>query len=188
MKSFFKKIFRDLKLFFQSPKDFLYSYKYSNKKFVEIYPFDPDSLTSAKGLMEKIKKECPDLHIYLIGSVGLGIDGRGDVDLYAATQLKKIPGVSEKISKLFGEPVKTRNTFIEWNFRHNGTEVELVLTDPNNEQFKKQIELFNLLKRNKKFLNEYKELKSRLKKYPEREYVRKRMEFFNRILSTSGKL
>ena len=184
MKATIERLVRNLKLLFQRPKDFLYSFKYSKKKFIEIYPFDPNSLTHAKELIQKLKKECPFLNLYLIGSVGLGIDGLGDIDLYAAAPKNKFSLAEKIISRQFGKPLKMRNDFVEWNFKYNGTDVELKLTDPHDKQFVRQIKLFNLLKK-KKILNEYKKLKTDLGNSSEREYVRRKMEFFEKLLASS---
>lgn len=186
MKYFINNLLRNIKLFFTRPKDFLYSFKYSKKKFIEIYPFDSDSLTHAKQLINRLKKECPFLNLYLIGSVGLGIDGIGDIDLYASAPKEKYSTAVRVISNLFGEPSKERKACVEWNFKYSGTDVELKLTDPQNEEFRRQIKLFNLLKK-KKILNEYKKLKTDLENSSEREYIRRKMEFFEEVLASSEK-
>ncbi len=175
---------RDFRLLLINPKDFLYSYKYSTKKYVEIYPYNPDSLTNAKKLIKQLKNKCPFLRLYLIGSVGLGIDGMGDIDLYITAPRSKFEITQSTVTEMFGTPSKKRSVFVEWNFKYNKIDVELKLTDPQDSQFKRQITLFNLLKK-KNNLKEYIKLKKDLGNCSEREYIRSKMDFFERLLAHS---
>lgn len=191
---------RNIKLLFHSPKDFIYSVKYSGKRSVKTYRFDPKIYLFAKKLMVKIRKEIPGLDLFLIGSTGLKIEGQKDIDLYATTLSNDIPAFTGKISKLFCEPSKRGSKFVQWYFEYDvnevshahkitgcpglGIMVSLVLTHPQNNVFKEQMRLFNLLKNNPVYLNEYRKLKRNLNGHSEKEYVRKRMEFFNHILSS----
>ncbi len=129
MSSLLKKFKTDLLLFLQTPVDYLYSFRYSDNNSVVINPYDPNSFIIAQEFMKKIKKKCPALCLYLIGSTGLQIAGRGDVDLYATTLCSEFPEIVPKISKIFGEPAKIRKKFIEWKTVHNGQAVELTLTE-----------------------------------------------------------
>ncbi|KKR09877.1 MAG: hypothetical protein UT39_C0026G0002 [Candidatus Woesebacteria bacterium GW2011_GWA1_39_21] len=173
----------NLKLLLQSPKDYLYSFIYIGNETVKIKKFNPKHLVCANKLMQKIKKVCPDLTLYLIGSVALRIEGMGDIDLYASTPLDKFPQVSQCLTKLFGKPLKIRRRHIVWGFKYQHISTELELTDPDDKTLRTQLRLFNLLKNNPCYLQEYRTLKNNLNNHPQLDYVRKRMEFFNRILA-----
>jgi len=174
-----------INLLLHSSKDYIYSFKYSDKESIKINPYDPKSSIIANNLMNEINKVCPLLKLYLIGSVGLRIEGRGDIDIYATAPLDKFKEAILKIATVFGKPVKIRKNQAEWKFKYNCFSVEIVLTNPQDKSFLKQIRLFNLLKNNKLYLREYRNLKNGLNNRSEKEYIRKRMEFFNRILSSN---
>jgi len=174
---------KNITLFLQTPKDYLYSFKYSSKKkAIKINPFNPATYQRAEELMDEIKSLCPILNLYLIGSTGLQIEGMGDIDLYATATISEFEKVSEMISREFCEPSKVRKTFMEWKFDYKGVPVELNLRSPGDKYFQMQIFLFNLLKDNQVYLKEYRKLKRKMHEASRKEYTRNRMEFFNRIL------
>ncbi len=176
--------------FFKNPRKYLYClvllwihpYRFSVKETLKIYPYDPESNIRAQELIRKIKKLCPKLDLYLIGSIGMQIEGRGDIDLYAVTPSALLSETFSKIISVFGKPVKRGKTFGEWKFRYKGSPAELHVANPEDKDFNNQILLFNLLKNNPDYLIEYRNLKIELNNHPIREYVRRRMVFFNRIL------
>jgi hypothetical protein len=170
-------------LFVRSPMDYIYSFRYSNVEKIKIKPFNPKSLIAAEEIIKKLTILCPEINIILIGSVGLKIDGLGDIDLYACSLKSKLPLYYKNITKSYGQPVKVRIEYREWKFWYHGFVVELHLTDTNNRGFKNQVYLFNLIKNNQKYLNEYQKIKKMMNKHSMKEYILHRMEFFNRILS-----
>jgi GrpB-like predicted nucleotidyltransferase (UPF0157 family) len=180
-----------LSLLVKKPKDYIYCLvtlwllplKYSSEDKLRIYPYDPESKIRAQELIDKINKLCPDLEIHLIGSVGLQIEGRGDIDLYAVAPSGELARTFSRIRSVYGKPVKTRKTFAEWKFRYSGYLAELHVASPDDREFHDQMLLFELLKNNHGYLDEYRNLKIRLNNCPMREYVSRRMEFFNRILA-----
>lgn len=174
----------NLKLLIQSPKDYLYSFVYIfNNKTIEIKKFNPKDLIIAKNLMKEIKTACPEITLYLIGSLPLKIEGRGDIDLYASVPRNRFGKVCECLSGLFTNPIKKRSSHIVWDFNYRGVKTELKLTSPGDKVLQRQLFQFYLLKNNSNYLNEYRRLKIELNGHPKLEYMRKRMEFFNRIIA-----
>jgi len=176
--------------FFRNPKNFLsrlvilwlHPYKFPSKDILRVYPYDPESEIRARELMKKIMTLCPKLDIHLIGSIGLQIEGRGDIDLYAVTPFSEFVKTTQKIASVFGKPIKTGKTFGEWKFEFKGYPAELHVADPKDKDYYDQILLFNLLKNNHEYLNEYRNLKNKLNNRPMREYASKRMVLFNKVL------
>jgi GrpB-like predicted nucleotidyltransferase (UPF0157 family) len=179
------KLIRNLKLLIDSPKDFLFSCMYSDSEKVYQKKYNPRAKIAAENLITKLKRITPEVYFYLIGSTGLEIDGVGDIDMFATTgdDLKRI---STKYQELMGKPSKARRSFIKWNFKHMGFNVEFFLCRPSYKRFQRQIQLYNLLKSNPDYLREYVSLKENISGYSAKEYVRQRMCFFNRILKESG--
>ena len=180
----------EFSLFLKSPKDYisrlvilwLHPYKFPSKDKLQVFPYDPVSNIKARELMRKIMKLCPNLEIHLIGSIGLKIEGRGDIDLYAVTPSAILSETFSKITSVFGKPVKTGKTFSEWKFKYEGYPVELHVANPKDKDYYGQILLFNLLKNNREYLNEYRNLKIELNNRSMREYVSRRMVLFNKVL------
>jgi len=173
---------RDLLLLIQSPKEYLYSFKYSKKNIITMQAFDPKSYDIAEKLKNEIIKRCPSIKLYLIGATGLKIDGRGDIDFFATIPNSGFKEAISQISGIFGNTSKKKMDGYEWNVIYHGYPVELVLTKPENKQFRSQVKLFKILKSNKIYLNRYRMLKRNSIGVSEREYTRRRMEYFNKIL------
>lgn len=169
-----------LKLLIQSPKDYLYSYCYDNKT-IRIMPFDMAVYRKGRILSGKIRRLCPRLRVNLIGSVGLKIEGEGDIDIYAGAKKAYLPEYYRKIGRVFGTPARIRPDYREWEFEYRGVPVELHVTDEDNSRYRKQIKLFRLLKNTPRYLEEYRGLKKSASGGSKRAYVRAKMELFNRI-------
>lgn len=178
-----KLIPKSLGLLFQSPKDYLYSLFNTSDEIVKVKPYNPETRKLAFKVINKLKKSSPKLNVYLVGSIGLGISGRGDIDLFATCDHKTFNKTIPNISAIFGDPKKVRKKFAEWNFVFKNHKVQLVLIDPNSRRFINQMKLFNLLKYNHYLLKRYEKLKMKLDGLPEEEYVIRRMYFFNQIAS-----
>ncbi len=173
---------RNIKLFFQSPIEFLWSYTYPTDKKIKIFPYDPDVNKTGKNLKNLISKNIPGLTVYLIGSAAFKISGQRDIDLIALSDPKHFPKYLPGLVRLFGNADKTRKEFVEWHFTKNGCEIELILGDPNSRVCRGPLKSFNILSSNKSLLKEYEQIKLKSNGLSMREYKRVRLEFFNRII------
>lgn len=151
-----------------------------NKKAL-IKPFDLKAKRVGKSIVSKIKKSLPNLKVIFMGATALEIAGQNDIDIYILSNLKNFNKYIPALRKLFGKPKHIHKTFIEWNFEENDYPVELYLTEPP----KRQIEVFKILKSNKKLLKEYENLKLNFNGKNFRDYQRAKYEFYNRILKQS---
>jgi hypothetical protein len=176
---------RALRLLLFSPREYLFNLFTPESSPIAIHPFSPVNLQTAEKIISHIRSLCPDLPVYLIGSTGLQISGRGDIDLYASAPSARIPSLSDQLSVYLGLPCKIRPKFREWCLKIDGYLVEFVLIDPQTMRFKKQIRLFNILKNHPDLLHEYENIKVSSVGLSSKEYEWRRMEFFNRILSDS---
>lgn len=175
--------YRNLQLFLSHPKDFIFSWFSQGQSKVKILPFNPKAREVGNQIVSQLKKACPGMPAYLIGSTGLEICGRGDIDIYATGDPRKFDVLAKSIEPILGKASKNRPTFIEWKTNISGFDVEVVLIDPDTNRFKNQFKLFNIFKNNPLLLKEYEQLKISSNNMPQREYILKRMEFFNRIES-----
>lgn len=151
-------------------------------KITYIRPFDPKVRKTAESVMRQIKGELPDLEVFFGGASALGIAGQNDIDLNALS----VPGEYDKylptLTKLFGQPVKTSPILIKWEFIKNGFDVEFYLTDRNSSVLLQQVKTYELLRDNQAYLKEYEQIKLSSADLSFREYMRRKYEFFNKIL------
>jgi peptidoglycan/xylan/chitin deacetylase (PgdA/CDA1 family) len=178
-----KNIFiRNIKLLIESPVEFLWTFTYSNKKLVRIYPFDQKVYKTGLALKKQLEKTVPDINVYFIGSPVFKLPGQKDVDLLASINPKSIKKVLPLITQIMGPPAKVRRTFAEWHLTKNGCDVELILSDPKNNLFADPLKTVHFIKNNNTYLERYKKIKTTSNGLTMREYKRVRLEFFNDIL------
>ncbi len=178
----FKKMLLNLKLFMQTPREFLYLYAYSPRKRVRIKPYNPKALRVGRRVVKRIEKMHPDLSVHFIGSAVLHLPGQNDVDLYVPVAPYDIPRYLPGFIKLFGTPDKSRKRFAEWHVRVDGVRVDLLLVDPLLDMFYKPMSTHETLVRHPRLLKQYRDMKTSLNNVPIREYQKQRLLFFNKVL------
>jgi len=182
MKQLLKLIVRELRIFYQSPKDYLYSFTELKNPKINVRAYNPNTASKAKRVIADIHKLFPNLHTHLVGSTGLHSIGRGDIDLFLESEPYKFRTYLPGLISLFGKPTKIRSRFIEWNSYLYNRRVEVILIDPSTKIFQNQIMQFKILKNNKQLLREYETLKKSSKDISVWEYTRRRMDFFNKMV------
>lgn len=150
-------------------------------KVVKIHPFDPKIPNIAKDIIDQVHSVKPDLEVLFMGASGLGISGQGDLDLYMLSSKKDFEKYLLDLTNVLGEPA-IKGTSIKWQFEKDGHEIEIYLTDPTSPSMQKQVKVFEMLKNNPDLLKEYKELKESSDGLLFREYMKRKYEFYNRLL------
>ncbi len=174
-------LIRDIRLLIKSPRDYLYSFSYPGNKKVIIKPFDPGVTRVVQKITADLKILCPGLRVHFIGSSGLKIAGANDIDLYLSCSLTEFSFYLKKLQGYFGPCKKFRGNIVEWEIVISGFPVDVVLIDLHNRRLRNQLALYNLLKTDRKLKQQYVKLKLGLNGASQREYIRSRMDFFNRI-------
>lgn len=152
-------------------------------KKVTIAPYSTKLSTIAESLINKVKVPFPELDVVFMGASGLGISGQGDIDLYALSPAINFQKYLPTLKQIFGNPEHEHKESVEWAFIIEGINVEFYLTDPQTESMKRQIKVFQILKKNNTLLDEYRILKEKMNGKSMREYQRRKYEFYNRILA-----
>ncbi|NMC36490.1 hypothetical protein GYA49_05600 [Candidatus Beckwithbacteria bacterium] len=173
-----------LTLFWQTPKDYLYSFTYSGKRKIAIKPFSGHARKVACEIIAWAESTFPGTTVYFVGSTNLGIEGIGDVDLFMPCEPKNFNNIVPIIEAKFGLPTKTRPSYVEWKIDYKQVELEFTIIDPQSSFLKMQLEIFEKLQSNSKILAEYKNLKTSANHLSVRNYQLRKMEFFNRLLSS----
>ena len=158
-----------------------YLLKIPEDKKVKIVPYNPEAIEVVKGIKKKIFESDIDLEVLYMGASALGISGQGDIDLYVLCDEKNFSDYVPKLEKLFDHRV-TGISIYKWQLNIGGFEVEMYLTDPKTPSMKEQIKVFEKLKSNKELLKKYESIKSSADNLSFREYMRRKYEFFNKIL------
>lgn len=150
-------------------------------KIIVVKPFDPKVQEVAKGIIDQLKIALPELTIHFGGAAALGIAGQNDIDINILATPEEYDKYSPIIEKIFGEP-KRKGTSIKWEFVRDGFDVELYLNDKNSKNLQEQIHVFEVLSENKELRDQYEQIKMPYGPIDFKEYMRKKYEFFNKIL------
>lgn len=172
----------EVKLFWDSPREYLYLFRYPTHVLVALQQYDPSVTQLGFALLETVQYNAPELAIHFIGSAVLGIYGKKDIDLYAESKPEDMGKYRMVLQSLFGPPVKVRHDFVEWSFTKNECDINLVLADPLSHVFTEPMRTFEVLKDNPRYIEEYEQLKIDYNGKSVREYHKARLKFFNRIL------
>jgi hypothetical protein len=152
------------------------------EKTVTIKPYSQSLRNIADIIINEIGKITPNIETCLMGAVGLGISGQGDLDIYMLLPASDFRNYIDKLINFFGKPLHQHTDSVEWCFIRDGVEVELYLTDPHSESMQEQLEVFNILKKDMNLRAEYEKLKSDYDGRSFRDYQRAKYEFYNRLL------
>ena len=150
-------------------------------KVIVIKPFDPKAKETAKQLIDQLKKTLPELEIHFGGAVALEIAGQNDIDINILSTPEDYDKYSPIIEKLFGKPLR-RGTSVKWSFEKNGFDIELYLNNKNSLDFQDQMKVFEILSRDKELRDQYERVKMPFGLIDFKDYMRKKYEFFNKIL------
>lgn len=159
-----------------------YLQKIPADKTIKIIPFNPKISGIVQDIKDKIKNAKINLEIKFMGASALGISGQGDIDLYIFCPEKDFQIYLPKLEEIFGQKVQGIS-IIKWQLKKDGYEIEMYLTDPSTPSMQEQNKTFEILKNDPKLLKEYEQIKSSADGQPFREYMKRKYEFFNKILT-----
>lgn len=151
-------------------------------KMITVKPFNPRVREVALVIVSKLKEVLPQLPIHFGGASALGIAGQNDIDINILATPEEYGKYVPIIESLFGEP-KRKSTSIKWEFVQDGFDVELYLTDKNSPNLQDQLKVFEILSKHEDLKREYEQTKLPYGEIDFKEYMRKKYEFFNKILS-----
>ena len=148
----------------------------------EVKPWDPRAAGVAKKIIEDIKITAPSLEVFWSGALALGISGQNDIDLSLLSDEPDFKIYLSKLLPILGQPQKQSETNILWRIVKDGYKLDAYLSHKNSGDIKSHKRLFRLLKNDPDLLQEYKNLKEAANGLPFREYMRRKYEFYNRVL------
>ena len=155
-------------------------------KVIVVQPFDPHVRKAADKLIAEIKEALPDSDLHFGGAAALGIAGQNDIDISILYDETEFDRYFSTLVKLFGTPSRigtsSKNKSVKWEFKRDGFDVELYITLKDSLAFQEQLKVFELLSNNKDLLEEYEKIKLPYGPIDFKEYMRKKYEFFNKIL------
>ena len=153
-----------------------------SKKVVHIYPWNPGLRKTAHELMLEIQKLLPGARLFFLGSAALEIPGMNDIDI-SIVSAGTFDDDRKKLSDLYGGSTDSHGRrYSLWEFERGGFPVELSLNNDIARQLQEQIDTCEILKQNPDSLKEYEQIKLGSEGLPFREYMRRKYEFFNRVL------
>jgi GrpB-like predicted nucleotidyltransferase (UPF0157 family) len=152
-------------------------------KIARIVPFDPATQSTAREIIAEVKALYAAAETYYIGSSKLGIAGENDIDLSVFVG-NGFLACAELFEKKYGAPVHKNldKKQVGWEFVRNTFPVELHLSDVIDDNFQEQLDTQKVLEENEAMRAEYEELKLQCDGMVWREYLRRKYEFWNRVL------
>lgn len=159
-----------------------YLSKIPASKKVSIKPFDKKAKNAGNAVVSKIRRKLQTPEVLFMGATALEIAGQNDIDIYVLDNPSNFGKYLPKLKQLLGKPKSIHKTFVEWEFTENGYPVAVYLTKPP----KRHIQVFQILKSDKKLLKEYENLKIAFDGKSFRDYQKTKYKFYNKILKESG--
>jgi len=155
-------------------------------KIIVVKPFNPKVQEVARNIINKIQEVIPNPSIHFGGAAALGIAGQNDIDISIMYELAEYEMYLSAIEKLFGSPSRIgtspKNKSVKWEFRREDFDVELYMTLTGSPAFQEQVKVFDLLSLSKELCYEYEQTKLPYGPIDFKVYMRKKYEFFNKIL------
>lgn len=154
---------------------------FPDDKVVEIKPYDSRVRLVAEGIIETLKNALPEVHVHFGGGAALGIAGQNDIDIEMLSHPDKFAELTPIITGLYGEPAR-KGSSVKWEFNKSGFDVELALVDEHSPYVAERIRIFEILSQDEKLRREYEQMKLPYGTVNFKEYMRKKYDFFNRLL------
>ena len=149
---------------------------------ITVSPWDPNTHKIAGELIAQIKNHFPELEVLYTGASALGIAGKNDIDISVLDKIENFDSHLPKFIEILGQPLKIGRKNIRWEFKKDGYDIDIYLTDKDSPQIKEQKKTFELLRDNPSILEEYRKLKENAHGLKRHEYQKRKYEFYNRIL------
>src|ERR1700722_1417399 len=152
-------------------------------RVAHVIPFDPAAQTTAQEIITELKSVLPVAEIYYIGSSKLGIAGENDIDMtvMGGDEFEHYLTIMEQ---KYGQPAKKNlpNKYVKWEFIRNNFPVELHLNETVTPNFQEQLDTQKIFENNPEILKEYEQVKLASNGLPWKEYIKRKYEFWNKIL------
>ena len=152
-------------------------------KTITVKPFDPKVREVANHIIAQLKAALPALPIHFGGASALGLVGQNDIDITILVTPEEYETYIPIIVELYGEP-KRKGSSIKWEFVKDGFDVELYLNDKNSRNVQDQIRVFELLSQSRELRDQYEHTKLPYGEIDFKQYMRKKYEFFNKVLES----
>lgn len=168
----------------QKQKDYLETIP--DNKVAHILPFDPETQKTAHKIISEIGS-VTSLKVDYFGASKLGIAGENDIDLNIFIDDTAFKIASATMIKVLGEPSRyLEEKWIRWDFVRNGFPVQISLLS-NTSSFAERSKIIQkTFENNKELLKEYELMKLQANGLPYKEYVKRKFEFFNKILGANS--
>jgi len=158
-------------------------------KSIEVKPFDPRVQEVAEKIVAEVKEVLPDLPMRFGGAAALGIAGQNDIDILMLSTPTEFERYFSALEKLFGSPSRIgtspKNKSVKWEFVRDDFPVELYMVFEGSPAAEEQIKTFERLSQNKELRDAYEQTKLPYGPIDFKEYMRKKYEFFNKILENN---
>lgn len=157
----------------------------SDTKLVEILPYNKEAPAKFRKFRSSLRKALGSQYdILLKGAVGLGISGKGELDIFVPVAPDRFDSTVNLVEQLLGPPESHYQlerarftTVIE------GTKAEVFVINDKTKGWHNALKFENYLRNHPRRLNQYGSLKEAAHATSIREYYRRKIEFINKTLT-----
>lgn len=153
-------------------------------KIAHVVAFDPAVRTTGDEIVSELQELLPQAKVYYIGSSKLGIAGENDIDITVLAE-DNFANYLETLEQHYGKPNVKKvedKKYVKWEFERNGFSVELHLSDFMDANFQEHVDTQEILENDESLRLEYEQIKLGCDGLSWREYLKRKYEFWNRIL------
>ena len=149
---------------------------------VRFRPYDPLAAKAAQQIIQAINRARPELRTLLVGSMGLGIKGRGTLDIMVLGTIADLPIHISFLRPALGTPAVREDAEVIWRLTRSGYPMEVRLVDRDSQEVKDSLTVIDLLKKDADIRRQYEELKTKYEEASLRDYQEAKFLFFNQLL------
>lgn len=152
---------------------------------VRIIPYDPQ----VKVAFAKVQQELQSIlgssiDIQHRGASAMGISGKGDLDIYVPVVVTAFDQTVDTVTKHYGQPGSLYPLQrARWNLMVDGFETEVFVICSEHESWHDTLTIETYLWSHPDVMEQYRTLKEEAEGVDIREYYRRKIEFYNEILS-----
>lgn len=149
-----------------------------------IEPYSTQAARFAEKLVADLEEESG-LEVYWGGALALGILGSNDIDLTIFKDERGFEQVLPALAGVLGDPSVRGPDKVLWRTTLHGHKVDAYLGERSDLAVRHQVRFVETLRTRKNLLEEYLLLKQGCEGAPLREYHKRKMEFYNKVVGAS---
>jgi ribosomal protein S18 acetylase RimI-like enzyme/GrpB-like predicted nucleotidyltransferase (UPF0157 family) len=161
----------------------------SDETKIKILPFDPTASEKFEVVKKKIESVLGEgLRVVHRGATSLGISGQDEIDMYLPVSVEDYISLQTPLEKIFGKPGSIHQDRIRYVTSVEGKHIDVFLIKESSSSWKDGVKIEKYLLTHPEALESYRILKEQGDGLSTREYYRRKVVFYNDILSKMSQI